>query len=69
MAAQSKRKALAEARRAQGKLEKTQGLVDRDRLARKESFERAKDVGASLREIADAAGLHWTRVREIISGR
>jgi hypothetical protein len=64
-----KRKALADAQRAQTKFEKTQEQINRDGESRRESFTRARDAGATLREIAEAVGLHWTRVREIVSGR
>jgi DNA-directed RNA polymerase sigma subunit (sigma70/sigma32) len=64
-----KRKALADAQRAQAKFEKTQEQIDRERESRRASFTRARDAGATLREIGESVGLHWTRVREIVSGR
>jgi hypothetical protein len=67
MAADSKRKALANAQRAQAKFEKTQEQIDRDRESRRECFARAQEAGATLREIGDAVGLHWTRVGNILS--
>lgn len=69
MAADLKRKALADAQRAQAKYEKTQAQIDKDARTRRESFTRAKEAGATLREIGEAVGLHWTRIREIVSGR
>ena len=67
--ADPKQKALQGARRAQARFEKTQKQLDRDGQSRKESFEKAKEAGATLREIGEAVGLHWTRIREIVSGR
>jgi DNA-directed RNA polymerase sigma subunit (sigma70/sigma32) len=69
MSADPKRKALADAKRAQAKFEKTQAQVKRDAQVRRESFTRAQEAGATLREIAEAVGLHWTRIREIVRGR
>ena len=69
MPADPKPKALADAKRAQAKFEKTQDLLEGDRKTRQASFQQAQQAGATLREIADAVGLHWTRVREIVSGR
>jgi len=66
MAADPKRKALAEARRAQAKLEKTQAQIDRDREMRRASFVQAKEAGATLREVGEATGLHFTRVARIL---
>jgi hypothetical protein len=67
--ADAKQRALRDAQSAQAKYEKAQAKLDQDGLARRESFERAKEAGATLREIGEAAGLHWTRIREIVSGR
>jgi hypothetical protein len=69
MPADSKRKALADAQRAQAKFEKTREQIDQDGQTRRETFSRARDAGATLREIGESVGLHWTRVREIVSGR
>lgn len=66
MSADPKRAALADAKRAQAKFEKTQAQIDRDRETRRESFTRAQEAGATLREIADVVGLHWTRVGSIL---
>lgn len=67
--ADPKEQALREAQRAQARYEKTQDQLDQDGRTRRDSFERAKDAGATLREISEAVGLHWTRIREIVSGR
>lgn len=62
MPAGPKQKALADANRAQATFEKAQDQLDRERGGRRESFARARAAGATLREIAEAVGLHWTRV-------
>lgn len=67
--ANPKQKALQLARRAQVRFGKAQMQLDQDGRARRESFEAAREAGATLREIGEAVGLHWTRIREIISGR
>jgi DNA-directed RNA polymerase sigma subunit (sigma70/sigma32) len=69
MAGDAKQKALHDARRAQGRFEKTQKQLDQHRQTRQASFGRARKAGATLREIGEATGLHWTRIREIVSGR
>lgn len=69
MAKDSKQRALQDARRAQTTFEKTQEQLDQHGQARRESFKRAKEAGATLREIGEAVGLHWTRIREVVSGR
>jgi hypothetical protein len=66
MAADPKRKALADAQRAQAKYEKTQAQIDKDAQMRRESFTRAKEAGATLREIGEAVGLHFTRVARVL---
>jgi hypothetical protein len=67
--ADPKQRALRDAQRAQARYEKTQAQLDRDGQARRKSFEQAKKAGATLREIGEMVGLHWTRIREIVSGR
>lgn len=67
--ADPKKQALRDAQRAQARYEKTQDQLNQDGRIRRESFERAKGAGATLREIGEAVGLHWTRIREIVSGR
>jgi hypothetical protein len=63
-----KKKALGDARKAQADFEKTQRELDERAKARRESFERAKIAGATLREIGEAVGLHHTRVGQVIRG-
>lgn len=59
------RKALTEVRRAQADFERQ---VAKAREARRKSFERAQKAGLSLRAIGEKAGLHHTRVGQIIRG-
>jgi hypothetical protein len=66
MAGEARKKARAEVRRAQAKFESAQGKADETRKARRESFERARKAGLTLREIGEAAGLHWTRVGNVL---
>jgi hypothetical protein len=66
--ADPKQQALRDARRAQASFESTQKQLDQHGKARRESFERAKHAGATLREISDAVGLHHTRVGQVIRG-
>jgi hypothetical protein len=65
----SKEKALAEVRRAQSSFERTQSRLGQDSEARRTSFERARKAGATLREIGEAAGLHWSSVAEALRKR
>jgi len=65
----AKKQARAEARRAQAKFERAQGQLEDSTKARRESFKRAADAGLSMAEIADAVGLHRTRVNQIINGK
>lgn len=65
----AKQKALQDAHSAQARFEKTQKQLDQDGQARRGSFKQAQEAGATLREIGEATGLHWTRIREIVSGR
>lgn len=69
MAKDAQQKALADVRRAQSKLERTQGQLETARKARRESFERARSAGLSLAEIGKAADLHRTRVDQILRGK
>ena len=67
--ADAKKQARSEARRAQAKFEQVQGRLDDATKARRESFKRAAAAGLSMAEIAEAVGLHRTRVNQIINGR
>jgi hypothetical protein len=62
----AKETALAEVSRAQSKFERTRSQLSQDGRGRRESFERAQSAGATLREIAEAAGLHWSSVAEAL---
>lgn len=61
-----KEKARAEVKRAQSKFAGIDNKRDQARIARREAFERAREAGLTLREIGEAAGLHLTRVREVL---
>jgi len=62
----AKEKARAEVKRAQSKFADIDSERDQARIARREAFERAREAGLTLREIGEAAGLHLTRVREVL---
>lgn len=62
----AQRKARAEVKRAQSKFERTGNKHEEARQARRESFERARDAGLTLREIGEAANLHWSRVGDVL---
>jgi hypothetical protein len=66
MANDPKQKARTDVRGAQSKFERTGSQHEEAREARRESFERARKAGLTLREIGEAAGLHWTRVGRVI---
>ena len=66
MADRARQNALAGVRRAQAKFADAQGKLEEARQERRESFERARKAGLTLREIGEAADLHLTRVGEIL---
>jgi len=66
MADKARQKALADVRRAQAKLASAQDKVEEARKVRRKSFERARKAGLTLREIGEAADLHWSRVGEVL---
>lgn len=66
MADSEKQKARAKVKRAQSRFEKTGREHEDARAARRASFEGARKAGLTLREIGEAAGLHLTRVREVL---
>jgi hypothetical protein len=68
MADDAKQKASADVRRAQGEFERAETHRGKASHARRESFERARKAGMTLREIGEVAGLHHTRVGQIIRG-
>jgi hypothetical protein len=65
MAADRKGKVLVDVKRSQQNYERD---LKQAREARRRSFERARKAGLSLREIGDAAGIHHSRVAEIVRG-
>lgn len=66
----AKEKAREEARKAQAAYDaaesKFQDQIAKARKARREKFKKAQDAGLTHREIAEAAGLHHTRVGAIL---
>jgi DNA-directed RNA polymerase specialized sigma24 family protein len=62
-------KARKAARRAQSDLEQAQDKVEQRLAARRVAFEKAKEAGLSTREIADATGIHFTRVARVLQGK
>lgn len=62
----TREKAAKEVTEAQADFERH---VDQAREARRKTFERAQKAGLTLREIGKRAGLHHTRVGEIIRGK
>jgi hypothetical protein len=66
MTGDAKQKARADVKRVQSKFERAQGQLHQIGEDRRQSFERARQAGLTLREIAEAAGLHWTRVGNIL---
>lgn len=64
----AKEKARTEVERAQSKFARLDSERDQARIARREAFERARETGLTLREIGEAAGLHFTRVKEVLDG-
>ncbi|HXV05910.1 MAG TPA: hypothetical protein VFP23_08430 [Solirubrobacterales bacterium] len=63
------KKARAEVRRVQAGFERAQGQRDKAAAIRRDGFERAQRAGLSVREIAREAGLHHSRVAEILEGK
>jgi hypothetical protein len=63
------KKVRADVRRAQAAFDRAQSQRDKASDQRRKSFERAQAAGMSLREIAEEAGLHFSRVAEILRGK
>lgn len=57
-----------EARQAQAEYETAEAKIAEARKARRARFQAAQDAGFTLREIAEAVGLHNTTVGEILRG-
>jgi hypothetical protein len=69
MADEARKKAAADVRRVQGKIERAEGQLGTVREERRESFKRARAAGLSLAEIGEAANLHRSRVDQILRGK
>jgi DNA-directed RNA polymerase specialized sigma24 family protein len=69
MSDDARSKARKAARRAQADFEKAQGEIEERREARRVAFEQARATGLSTREIAEATGLHFTRVARVIQSK
>jgi len=66
MADDAKAKARKAAHRAQSEFEQASDKLEQHREARRAAFERASKAGLSTREIAEATGLHFSRVSRIL---
>lgn len=66
MTTDPKQKVRAEVGRAQAKFERITQQQEEARRARREVFEKARKAGMTLREIGEAAGIHWTRVGKVL---
>lgn len=66
MAKDAKQVARSDVKRAQAKFKRIGDQREQARKARRESFERARKAGLTLREIGEIAGLHWSRVAEVL---
>lgn len=66
MAEDAKAKARKAARKAQADFERSYKRHEQVREARRKAFEEAQAAGLSTREIGDAAGLHFTRVAQVL---
>lgn len=65
----AKRKARDDAKRAQSRYEREKNKLDQAADERRSSFEHAQAAGLSLAEIAEATGLHRSRVDQILKGK
>lgn len=68
MPADNEHEARAEVREAQADFERADAQRDKAGVARRRSFEKAQKAGLTQRDIASEAGLHHTRVGQIIRG-
>jgi hypothetical protein len=68
MTEDAKRKVRTDLRKAQTAFERAQRQRDKASVARRESFERARSAGFSMRDIGKETGLHFSRVAEILRG-
>lgn len=65
----AKAKARKAAHRAQSNLEQAQIKIEQRLEARRVAFKQAKAAGLTTREIADATGIHFTRVARVLQGK
>lgn len=68
MAVDAKQQAREAVRRAQRKVESSQDHLDWALAERRESIKQARATGLSLAEIGKVAGLHRSRVDQILRG-
>lgn len=66
MADAAKGRARRAARDAQSRYARKQAGLEEAHKARRKAFAEAQAAGMSLREIAEATDLHWTRVGQIL---
>jgi hypothetical protein len=66
VARDAREKARSDIRRAQARFEQTGDKHEEARKVRRESFERGREAGLTLREMGEAAELHWTRIARIL---
>lgn len=66
MADAARQKALRTAQKAQAGYERNQAGLEKAQEMRRAAFAEAQKAGFTLREIAEATGLHWTRVGQLI---
>jgi hypothetical protein len=62
----AKQKARAELLKAQTRYQRSETEREKAGDARRESFQRARKAGMTLREIGEVVGMHHTRVGEIL---
>jgi hypothetical protein len=67
--ADPKGKARKEIQRSQAEFQRAQQDMEKARDIRRKNFERGKAAGLSLAEIGEAAGLHRSRVDQILHGK
>jgi DNA-directed RNA polymerase specialized sigma24 family protein len=65
----AKAKARKAARRAQSEFAQASDKLEQRREARKAAFEQARKAGLSTRDIAEATGLHFSRVSRILQSK
>lgn len=66
MSNDAKQKARSELLKAQARYERSDAERNKAGDSRRESFQRARKAGMTLREIGEVVGMHHTRVGEIL---